>query len=150
MAFFNILLGGQMSHSADEQALIGRYDARYRLDRSPLLLEVERAVLGCDYGATSYTTRDQAERIGRWLELGPGVRLLDVGAGSGWPGLFLARTTGCDVALLDVPMEGLRTAARRLIAEPIAGEGWLAVGDGAALPFRSGWFDALSHSDVLC
>ena len=46
------------------------------------------------------------------LRLGPGVRYLDVGAGSGWPGLFFGRITGCDVTLVDVPLEGLAPSAR--------------------------------------
>ena len=36
------------------------------------------------------------------------VRLLDLGAGRGWPGLYLAVRTGCQVVLSDVPLEGLR------------------------------------------
>ena len=104
----------------------------------------------CDYGGTSWTTRAQAQDMGRLLRLGPGARLLDVGAGSGWPGLYLARTTGCDVALVDVPFEGLRIAGKRAGVERLAGACWIALADGAALPFRNGWFDAVSHSDVLC
>jgi len=114
------------------------------------MLEIERAVCGCDYGSTSWTTRHEAERVGQLLGLNPGMRFLDVGAGSGWPGLYLARITGCDVTLVDVPMEGLRIAARRAAAEPLPGECWLIVADGAALPLKSAAFDAIGHSDLLC
>jgi ubiquinone/menaquinone biosynthesis C-methylase UbiE len=38
----------------------------------------------------------------------------------------------------------------RATADQVAGACWAAVADGAALPFRSGWFDAILHSDVLC
>lgn len=114
------------------------------------MLEIERAVCGCDYGGTSWTTRDEAERVGRLLGLRPGVRFLDVGAGAGWPGLYLARITGCDVVLVDVPLEGLRIAARRAVAERLAGACWIAVADGAALPLNSAGFDAIGHSDLLC
>lgn len=78
------------------------------------------------------------------------MRYLDVGAGSGWPGLYLARITGCDVALVDVPLEGIRIAAGRAGTERLAGECWTLVGDGAALPLKSAAFDAIGHSDVLC
>ena len=37
-------------------------------------------------------------------------RTLDVGAGSGWPSLYLVRETGCEAALVDLPLEGLRRA----------------------------------------
>jgi len=114
------------------------------------MLEIERAVCGCDYGGTSWTTRAEAERVGRLLALRPGVRFLDVGAGSGWPGLYMALITGCDVALVDIPLEGLRIAARRALAEPLAGACWIAVADGAALPLKNAGFDAIGHSDLLC
>jgi ubiquinone/menaquinone biosynthesis C-methylase UbiE len=78
------------------------------------------------------------------------VRFLDLGAGAGWPGLYLARVTGCDVALVDVPLEGLRIAARRALAERLAGACWVVAADGAALPVARAGFDAIGHSDLLC
>ena len=84
------------------------------------------------------------------LELRPGIRLLDLGAGSGWPGLYLAKMSGCDIALVDVPLAGLRIAAERAVRDRISSALWIAVADAATLPFRDGSFDALSHSDVLC
>ena len=77
-------------------------------------------------------------------------RLLDIGAGAGWPGLYLAKTSGCDIALTDLPLSGLQTAAKRAVTDQIAGICWTAAADGAALPFRDASFDAISHSDVLC
>ena len=114
------------------------------------MLEIEREVMGCDYGSTSYTTRGEAQRIGELLQLHSSVRLLDVGAGTGWPGLFLAGATGCDVALVDIPLQGLKTAAARAAGDRLESRYWMAVGDGAALPFRNAWFDAICHCDVLC
>jgi len=125
-------------------------DKQRQIDQRQLKLEIEREVLGCDYGATAYTTRAEAELFGRLLRLQPGMRLLDVGSGCGWPGLYLARTTGCDVTLLDKPLAGLRIADNRAEADELTGRCWLAVGDGTALPFHNGWFDAITHTDVLC
>jgi len=139
-----------MARTPGERDLTEHFAERYRLGQAPIMLEVERAFCGCDYGGTSWTTRDEAERLGPLLELGPGRRLLDVGAGSGWPGLYLARLTRCDVTLVDVPLEGIRTAAGRAAAESLTGACWAAVADGARLPFRHGRFDAVSHSDLLC
>ena len=139
-----------MVQKEDAAALRRRFTAQYRLAGSDLIREIERATCGCDYGATSWTTREEAGRVGELLELGPGKRLLDIGAGSGWPGLYLASQTGCDVALSDLPMEGLRHAALRAAVDRPAGACFFAAADGAALPYRSGWFDAVSHSDVLC
>jgi hypothetical protein len=84
---------------------------------------VERLVIGADYGADGYTTVDQADQLARLLELRPGVRLLELGSGSGWPGLHLA-TTGCAIVLTDAPGHGvpppgvgLQRAARRASTE---------------------------------
>ncbi len=51
--------------------------------------------------------------MGAMLGLRPGLRLLDVGAGSGWPGIYMAERSGCDLALMDLPLTGLQIAARR-------------------------------------
>jgi len=39
------------------------------------------------YGGTSWTTKAEADRVGRLLDLAPLDRLLDIGAGAGWPQL---------------------------------------------------------------
>jgi SAM-dependent methyltransferase len=139
-----------MTFSPEERAQRDRFDELYSRAQSPVILSIERSVCGCDYGGTSWTTRDEAERISALLGLRPGLRLLDLGAGSGWPALYLAKTSGCDVALVDLPLSGLRIAAQRAATDRVAGTCWLAVADAAGLPFPDASFDALSHSDVLC
>jgi len=122
----------------------------YEIGQAEALIELERAVLGVDYGATSWTTREEAARFAQALGLRPGMRLLDVGSGSGWPGLFLAASTGCDAVLSDVPATGLRVAARRAAADGLAGRCEVVQASAAALPFAAASFDAISHCDVLC
>ena len=139
-----------MPGSTDEQVSTERFNEIYRHYQTPVMLDVERAVTGCDYGGTSWTTRDEADRLGRFLALRPGTRLLEVGAGSGWPGLYLARTTNCDVTLVDLPMNGLRIATERIARDDLRATCSVALSDGGALPFRGDSFDAIIHSDVLC
>lgn len=139
-----------MKRTAEERAQRERFDAAYLRGQSPVMLSIERSVCGCDYGGNSWTTRDEAKRIGALLGLRPGLRLLDVGAGSGWPGLYMAETSGCDVVLVDLPLTGLRIAAERAAKDDIPGACWVALGDAAYLPLRDDSVDAVSHSDLLC
>ena len=127
-----------------------RFEQIYLRNQAPVMQSVERYVFGCDYGATSWADRDEADELVTLLGLAPGMRLLDVGAGSGWPSLYLAQTSGCDIVLVDVPLSGLRIAAERAVRDKLPGECWVAAADGANLPFCNASFDAISHSDVLC
>jgi cyclopropane fatty-acyl-phospholipid synthase-like methyltransferase len=111
---------------------------------------VEQLVLGADYGGDGYTTVGQACELARRLGLRPGLRLLDLGSGRGWPGIYLAKTSGCQAVLTDLPPEGLRVAAARAARERIAGRCAIAAADGRQLPFAAGTFDAVTHADVLC
>jgi SAM-dependent methyltransferase len=134
-----------------EQVLIDRFSRTYaHLTRSDAMLEIERAVCGCDYGCTSWTTREEAENAGRMLALGAQTRLLEVGTGSGWPGLYLGKRSGCHVTLIDLPLEGLRAAKQRAKTDGMSERCRIVQADGAALPFQRASFDAIYHSDVLC
>lgn len=139
-----------MTRSPEELAQQERLEALYMKAQSRALLAVERSVCGCDYGASSWTTSLEAEQLAKRLGLRPGVRLLDIGAGSGWPGLRLATTSGCDAVLVDLPLSGLRIAAERAKRDGIAERISVAVADAAELPFENDSFDAISHSDLLC
>ncbi len=136
--------------TVDEQTLIEDFSAQYEHLQNPVAREIERNVCGCDYGGTSWTTRAEADWICDLLQLNSDRRLLEVGAGCGWPGLYMARKTGCELMLVDLPLEGLRIAARRVIDDGLEGRCRLVVADAVALPFGNQEFDAISHSDVLC
>lgn len=136
-----------MSATYEREALI-EFRERYAESPTEATRAVERIVIGSDWGANGYTTRDQAEHLGHLLDLRAGRRLLDVGSGRGWPGLYLAATTGADVVLTDLPIEGLRLAIQRAEQEQLPASGIVA--SGSALPFRPASFDAIVHTDVLC
>jgi 2-polyprenyl-3-methyl-5-hydroxy-6-metoxy-1,4-benzoquinol methylase len=127
-----------------------RYETRYGEARTEVVQRIERAVIGADWGANGYTTVAQADRLGELLHLAPGKRLLDLGAGRGWPGLYLAVRSGCRVVLSDVPLEGLRGAIARAEHEGIADRVTAVASSARAMPFVPGSFDAVVHTDVLC
>ena len=139
-----------MRGAPEQRAVFERFAKKYELLQADVMRRIERSVCGCDYGATSWTTLAEARIIRDMLALEPGNQLLDVGSGSGWPGIYLAEKMGCDIAMVDLPRAGLRIALDRAKADNIAGVGFASVADAAALPFRSDWFDAIFHSDVLC
>ncbi len=97
-----------------------------------------------------YTTRAQADRIGELAGLGPGVRVLDIGTGAGWPGLYLAAKTGCEVVLSDVAHAGLVEAAHRARSRRITGHVGAMISSGSAPGARSASIDVVLHGDVLC
>lgn len=131
-------------------ATAGRFDVAYRLGQTAPLRDIERTVCGCAYGATSWTTRAEADALGRHLRLTAQSRMLEVGCGAGWPALYLTRAFGCETTLSDVSSEGLRIAAARAAEDGVAGRCTFVDAPGHALPFADGAFDAICHSDVLC
>jgi ubiquinone/menaquinone biosynthesis C-methylase UbiE len=139
-----------MSLSTRELARRADFDLQYVQGQEPAMQAVERAVCGCAYGSTAWTTREEADRIADALRLGPGSGLLEIGAGSGWPALYLAAKSGCDVMLTDLPHDGLCIAEERAAREGLSGACRSVVADAARLPHRDACFDAVNHSDVLC
>lgn len=128
--------------------IVGDFDAYYRISDEPVMRRIELGVTGSDYGASSYTTRRQADELAALLGLGPGKLLLDVGSGAGWPGIHLARSSDCDVVLVDLPPEGLRLADARRRVERV--RGGVVGASAASLPLQDLTFDAATSSDVLC
>jgi SAM-dependent methyltransferase len=135
---------------AGESAIRDRFEQRYTVGQTDATRDVERAVIGGDWGANGYTTMDQADQLGRALGLAPGVSLLDAGAGRGWPGLYLAKQSGCDAVLLDPPLTGLGRAMERAAAEELGDHVAAICGSACDLPLASRSVDAVVHTDVLC
>ncbi len=129
--------------------LIEGFRTTYAKPQSEAELAIAREVFGAAEGNRGYTTISQADLLAERLALRPGMRLLDIGSGRGWPGLYLARTTGCDVFITDIPATGLRLAMRRAISEGPADRTVFVQSSGEALPFQPRTFDAIVHTDVL-
>ena len=124
------------------------YDARHSLAGADASLVVEAEAVGTDYGNAGFTTKAQADLIAELLDLRSGERLLDVGSGAGWPGLYLARRSGCRVVVSDLSPAGMVQARRRAIADGTSAD--TVVASARQLPFRPEQFDAIVHTDLLC
>jgi len=142
--------GGVIMTVRDEAQARALFQERYRNTPSPAACQIEQRVIGGDWGANGFTTMAQADTLAHELHLSAGDRLLDLGTGRGWLGLYLAARTGCRVVLTDLPLEGLRVAANRAAAEGLAARIGVVAAAASGLPFRASSFDAVIHTDVLC
>ena len=131
-----------MTNILPPQENLDRFRDRYATTQSATSFRIGREACGHDYGLSGYTTLTEAQDLARHLPLGPESRLLDLGSGWGWPAVHFMNETGCSVVATDVPTQGLREAADLLPLRTAA--------DARALPFQSGSFDAISHTDVFC
>ena len=132
-----------------QQDVVGRFSAVYSRPQTEAELAMEMEVFGASEGVRGYTTIAQADALARRLALRPGMRLLDIGAGRGWPGLYLARTTGCRAVLTDLPPAALRNSMERARRRRLDERCSFLVASGTHLPFRPRTFDAVVHTDTL-
>jgi SAM-dependent methyltransferase len=93
-----------------------------------------------DYDRVGALIADQGRAVVAAARLGPGMRVLDVGAGSGYAALPAA-ATGADVVATDVTPELLEIGKRRARDRGLALR-WQ-VADAEELPFADGEFDAV-------
>jgi cyclopropane fatty-acyl-phospholipid synthase-like methyltransferase len=107
-------------------------------------------VFGANIDVNGYTTVAQAERLAHELKLRPGMLLLDVGSGAGWPGLHIASVTGCDVVLSDQPRPALQRALRHGSRANLDGRCSAVQMTATTFPFAAGMFDGIVHTDVMC
>jgi len=127
-----------------------RYRRRFETSGAKAMMAVELDALGTDYQANGYTTKAQADVLGNVLGLGSGDVLLDLGAGCGWPGLYLAKSSGCSLISLDPVDEGVDIARARAAADGLAGRSLQLQATATETPLRSRSVDGVVHTDVLC
>jgi ubiquinone/menaquinone biosynthesis C-methylase UbiE len=139
-----------MRYTPKDLTLKKKFESVYARSQASVMLSIERSVCGCDYGGNSWTTQSEADDLATRLELRSGLRVLDLGAGAGWPALYFAEKYACDVVLGDFLEVGLRIAEERSVKDGLSQMVATVVADAADLPLSDNCFDAISHSDLLC
>ena len=133
----------------DHGELIERQAAKYARPMSAWTA-LEEAAFGVAMGSNGYTGLQEAEELLAALAVPASARVLDLGTGRGWPAWLIAREGGHRVVGMDVPVGALHLARYAFETAGAAQRTHVCAGDGSALPFVSGFFDAVTHVDVLC
>jgi hypothetical protein len=131
-----------------EAEVVDRFREYYLATDNEAVRELERRTLGVAYGGNGYTDIHQVERLVRLLGLGGGERVLELGSGAGWPGLYIAQESGSRVVISDVPWEGVSWGLRHGRARSLPVDAVACL--GTEIPFKDRSFDGVTHSDVLC
>lgn len=88
------------------------------------------------------------QRLAEFCHLGPGIRLLNVGAGAGISAAYMAATYGCRVVGVDL-LPGMVTSATLWAHEQgLSGQVEFRIADAQNLPFDDSQFDALICESV--
>ena len=132
-----------------QEEILKRFMDRYSLGAFSALNDVEKEAIGAVVGANGYTTVAQADQLIEVLGLEAGTWLLDIGAGRGWPGLYLSKRSRCQAIVTDVPRPAIAAARSRAEKLGLNSRCYLALVSGSALPFSDATFDAVVHTDTL-
>lgn len=124
-----------------------RFEHKYSERISRAACRLEEMALGHAVGLHGYTTLAQAQELTDTLALQPHELLLDMGAGRGWPGIHIARASGCHLVALDIPFDAMHAALTKMRPTSPGRTCAAVVADGRATPLRQGSVEAVVHAD---
>lgn len=93
---------------------------------------------------------DLTRRLGSLLDLGPGMRILDVASGRGESAIFLAKEFGCEVVGIDFSGRSIEMAAARAAEAGVAHLVTFMEGDAERTAFPDAAFDRVICECAFC
>ncbi|HEV8192708.1 MAG TPA: class I SAM-dependent methyltransferase, partial [Ktedonobacterales bacterium] len=129
---------------------VDQYNTTYSQFAAAVSERLRQEIYGEDIGQNSWLTADEYRTYAAWLEVTAAMYVLEVGCGSGGPGLFLARTTGAKVTGIDVNEHGIAQANQLAQDQQLAERAHFQQADASQpLPFSQESFDAVVCIDAI-
>ena len=127
------------------------YDSAYARLEHDLYRQIRTETYGQDLGQTSWVTTDESNFIPSLLNLTRDANALEIGCGSGFYALHLAKSVGCRLIGLDINAHGIATATQLAAAAGLDSLATFQQCDASQpLPFADAHFDAAFSNDALC
>jgi SAM-dependent methyltransferase len=129
------------------------FSAAFAAPASTVEARVWATVFGDEYPAElepySYTSRSELAEISTSVQVGQHDLLVDVGAGRGGPGLWVAATTGASYLAVDIAPTALAAVTERAARLGLADRARTAEGSFEDLPLADGEASAVMSIDAL-
>ena len=126
------------------------YEAVYGQMRAELTAAVRAEMFEEDIGQNSWLTAVEQRRFVAWLGLDASSEVLDVGSGSGGPGMFMVCETGCRMTGVELNESGVEAANATARERGMAERATFVCADvRERLPFAEDSFDAVVCIDSI-
>jgi SAM-dependent methyltransferase len=132
-------------------APVNLYDHAYGDFAGDAEAAVRRETYGEDLGQSSWMTAPEWLGFADQLGVRVGSDVLEVGSGSGGPGVYLAEQRGCRLTGVDLNEHGVHNANALAESRGVADRVRFQVVDASKpLPFADDRFDAVISNDAMC
>ena len=130
---------------------VNLYDHAYGDYTSDAEAAIRRETYGEDLGQTSWMTAPEWLHLADRCGIVADSDVLEVGSGSGGPGVYLTLQRGCRLTGVDINAHGVDNASALAAARGVADRVRFQVIDASQpLPFTDGRFDAVVANDAMC